>query len=142
MRSVRQSLLFFPISILVTYGFAPGDLSFGNRAKIDSSRYHRKPRNYWRDLENVTVELRSFWAKVNVNVDEHELPPIPNEAILNHFGRNDLRWAIVTQGGLGLGLNMNVRKCTNTSWNNFVLRRSRDTGLSTWWCCYDSREMG
>jgi len=85
----------------------------------------RRPRFYWQSVENVEKELRDFWIHVGVTIPE---PPIntttttttnnnnntitkksnnqkahplciPNETLLNYFGRHDLRAAIVAHGG-------------------------------------------
>ena len=63
----------------------------------------RKPRFYWHDKENMKKELTSFWEEdLNVtltNFFPNQPPPIPSEFLLNHFNRNDLRWAIAQMGG-------------------------------------------
>jgi hypothetical protein len=64
----------------------------------------RKPKNqkrksaFWADINNIENELRFFWSSVNVNISATEPPPIPNEALLNHFERHDLRYAIAKKG--------------------------------------------
>jgi hypothetical protein len=76
---------------------------------------NRKPRFYWKDVQNIEQELRGQWEAAlmlgNRGDDDverndgaaallHKLlppdrpPPIPNEALLNHWKRNDLRAAI------------------------------------------------
>lgn len=70
------------------------------RAKRSSnSSPKRRPRGYWSDKPNVIKELREFWEDLDAPVEHSKLPPIPNEALLNHFKRNDLRWAIASHGG-------------------------------------------
>ena len=64
------------------------------------SQSKRRPRGYWSNTQNVLNELLQFWADVNVPIEpDTALPPIPNESLLNHFRRHDLRWAIASQGG-------------------------------------------
>lgn len=58
----------------------------------------RRPKFYWQSIDNVRLELASFWVECGVHVDQ-SLPPIPNEKILNFFGLNGLRWAIAQLGG-------------------------------------------
>ena len=58
----------------------------------------RRPKFYWQSIDNVRLELSSFWAERGVYVDQRH-PPIPNERILNFFGLNGLRWAIAQLGG-------------------------------------------
>jgi hypothetical protein len=64
---------------------------------------NRRPRNYWMDPENLRAELCDFWQKCGVpietNGEQPQLPTIPNEVLLMHFGRNDLRAAISKNGG-------------------------------------------
>lgn len=61
----------------------------------------RHPSGYWADKSNVLSELNGFWSDVNVPSQNRSLalPPIPSEALLNHFERHDIRWAIVFHGG-------------------------------------------
>jgi len=59
----------------------------------------RRPRSFWSDIHNIEAELRKFWIDLNVPIPKNEPPPIPNEALLNHFERNDLRYAIANMGG-------------------------------------------
>lgn len=58
---------------------------------------NRHPPGYWQDLGNVKMELVHFWT--NLGVPSKQPPLIPNEALLNHFERNDLRYVIVSYGG-------------------------------------------
>ena len=55
----------------------------------------RRPRGYWSDIANVEGEIIRFWT----NVGGPPSNAIPSEGLLNHFGRNDLRWAISRHGG-------------------------------------------
>mmetsp|Transcript_16099 Transcript_16099/g.24157 ORF Transcript_16099/g.24157 Transcript_16099/m.24157 type:complete len:610 (-) Transcript_16099:2030-3859(-) len=59
----------------------------------------RRPSSFWADLNNIETELRLFWSSLNVPIPIDEPPPIPNEALLNHFERHDLRYAIANKGG-------------------------------------------
>mmetsp|Transcript_36530 Transcript_36530/g.79901 ORF Transcript_36530/g.79901 Transcript_36530/m.79901 type:complete len:461 (-) Transcript_36530:556-1938(-) len=60
----------------------------------------RRPNGYWSDRDNLRKEIEMFWHDVGVTTTSPPtLSPIPNEALLNHFGRNDLRWAIARHGG-------------------------------------------
>jgi hypothetical protein len=59
------------------------------------------PRYYWSDISNVRGEFHAFWRDL-LGDDEYSMegpPTIPNEALLNHVERNDLRYAIVLYGG-------------------------------------------
>ena len=58
---------------------------------------NRRPRHYWADIDTVKDEFRLFWIHLGVTPDQP--PAIPSESLLNHFGRNDLRYAIVSYGG-------------------------------------------
>jgi hypothetical protein len=60
---------------------------------------NRHPRNYWYSTANLQKELTQFWTDHNVPLPHTNSPPIPSEYILNFFGRNDLRWGIVQNGG-------------------------------------------
>jgi hypothetical protein len=66
------------------------------RRKIQNPR---RPRAFWKDIHNIQNELRLFWSSVNVDINPSQPPPIPNEALLNHFERHDLRYAIANMGG-------------------------------------------
>jgi hypothetical protein len=62
----------------------------------------RKPKNrhapgYWQNITNVEIEFEQFWSNLGVNTSRP--PTIPNEALLNHFERNDLRYVVVSHGG-------------------------------------------
>ncbi|CAJ1936213.1 unnamed protein product [Cylindrotheca closterium] len=59
----------------------------------------RKPRGYWKNIENIEKEIRTQWISVNVNIPSDQPPPIPNESLLNYWERNDLRYAIYQFGG-------------------------------------------
>lgn len=59
----------------------------------------RRPRYYWRDVANVEYELREFWSQLQIHIPKTEPPPIPNESLLRHMGRHNLRAAIVAHGG-------------------------------------------
>jgi len=77
----------------------------GAKPQTRERQFRRKPRNrhprgYWQDIENVKTELCQFWTNLGVTPLEPASPPIiPNETLLNHFGRNDLRYVIVYYGG-------------------------------------------
>jgi hypothetical protein len=59
----------------------------------------RKPNYYWNNIENVRQALTEFWGNLNVSSFPENLPPIPSEALLNHFERYDLRRVIAKYGG-------------------------------------------
>ena len=59
----------------------------------------RRPTHYWKRKKNLLFELRQLWEDVNVSIPLDQLPPIPNESLLNYWGRHDLRAAIVANGG-------------------------------------------
>lgn len=59
----------------------------------------RRPSAFWADISNIENELRLFWDSVNILIDNNSPPPIPSEALLNHFERHDLRYAIANMGG-------------------------------------------
>lgn len=59
----------------------------------------RKPRGYWQNVNNIENEIREFWHNLNVEISQNEPPTIPNEALLSHFSRHDLRYAIYSHGG-------------------------------------------
>lgn len=62
-------------------------------------RFPRRPSAFWKDINNIESELRRFWNDVSVTIDSTKPPPLPSEAILNHFERHDLRYAIANMGG-------------------------------------------
>mmetsp|Transcript_5972 Transcript_5972/g.8692 ORF Transcript_5972/g.8692 Transcript_5972/m.8692 type:complete len:575 (-) Transcript_5972:67-1791(-) len=62
-------------------------------------RRPRRPSCYWADISNIEHELRLFWEEANVPIPTAKPPAIPSEALLNHFERNDLRYAIANMGG-------------------------------------------
>ena len=59
----------------------------------------RRPSAYWQEIENIDSELRSFWESIGIDVNDESPLAIPNEALLNHFDRHDLRYAIANFGG-------------------------------------------
>ena len=79
---------------------------------------NHKPRNYWKDINNIEKELREQWKSVLIPYSEEKEkkqsieniadrllpndrpPPIPNDTLLAHWQRNDLSWAIRTFGRL------------------------------------------
>lgn len=71
------------------------------------SKRNRKPRYYWSQRSNLEREFRSFWTDdCGIDVEmigtaKGDAPPptIPNETLLMHFRRHDLRGAIVANGG-------------------------------------------
>jgi hypothetical protein len=58
----------------------------------------RRPRYFWLDRTNLCHELYHFWSSLGISTDPSH-PAIPNERLLMHFGRHDLRAAIVKNGG-------------------------------------------
>lgn len=62
---------------------------------------NRRPKYYWTNLKNVKSELRQFWSELEVTltVTPRGPPPIPNDQLLNHYERHDLRAAIYNHGG-------------------------------------------
>ena len=63
------------------------------------SSINRKPRHYWSSIANVEREFRAFWLELNVKTPPKKPPTIPNQALLVHLGRNDLRSVIAKYGG-------------------------------------------
>jgi len=50
-------------------------------------------------MENIEEGFREFWTHdCKLNLDTNVTPPIPSEGLLNHFGRYDLKNAIVPFG--------------------------------------------
>jgi hypothetical protein len=75
-----------------------------------SVHQNRKPRGYWKSVANIDRELRDQWLEAigatnNNSTSSDDLysllypPPVPNEALLNHWNRHDLRNAIRSLGG-------------------------------------------
>lgn len=74
-----------------------------------SVHQNRKPRGYWKSVANIDRELRDQWLEaidtINRKSKSDDLfsllypPPLPNEALLNHWNRHDLRNAIRSFGG-------------------------------------------
>jgi hypothetical protein len=66
---------------------------------------NRRPKYYGTDLKTVERELREFWtsngdATIAATVGDNIEPPlIPNNQLLNHYQRHDLRAAIYAHGG-------------------------------------------
>jgi hypothetical protein len=60
---------------------------------------NRRPKYYWTDLKNVERELREFWISSEVIAAKGEPILIPNNQLLNHYQRHDLRAAIYAYGG-------------------------------------------
>lgn len=56
----------------------------------------RRPKYYWSDPSNLRSELCEFWKNCGV---ETVGPTIPNEVLLMHYERHDLRAAIAKNGG-------------------------------------------
>jgi hypothetical protein len=63
----------------------------------------RRPRHYWTDPDNLRNELCQFWQSRGVSIEENgnkiRVPTIPNEVLLMHYKRHDLRAAISKYGG-------------------------------------------
>lgn len=70
-----------------------------HRRQIRRQPESRRPSNYWKRKKNLLFELRQLWINVNVSIPQGQPPPIPNETLLNYWGRHDIRAAIVTNGG-------------------------------------------
>jgi hypothetical protein len=69
------------------------------RTRRRQSSEKRKPRNYWSSIANVEHEFRAFWLDLNVIVPPRKPPTIPNQTLLVHLGRHDLRSVIMKYGG-------------------------------------------
>lgn len=69
------------------------------RTRRRQSSEKRKPRNYWSNIANVEHEFRAFWLDLNVIVPPRKPPTIPNQTLLVHLGRHDLRSVIMKYGG-------------------------------------------
>lgn len=77
-----------------------GDAPQRRVRQVRKKSQSRRPPCYWQDIENVERELCEFWSHLGIKLpDNGEPPTIPNEALLNHFERNDLRYAIVSYRG-------------------------------------------
>lgn len=59
----------------------------------------RRPRYFWLDPVNLRRELCQFWANCGVQTTDRRRPAIPNEVLLMHYERHDLRAAIAKNGG-------------------------------------------
>jgi hypothetical protein len=65
---------------------------------------NRRPRNYWTQPDNLAREIRLFWANdcglgrhnATLKYDENM---IPNESLMNYYGRHDMRAAFASLGG-------------------------------------------
>jgi len=66
-----------------------------------TTRTRRHPRGYWADINNIRTEILAFWSSLSIPIpiSEQSKPPIPNESLLNHFLRHDLRYGIASHGG-------------------------------------------
>lgn len=63
---------------------------------------NRRPKFYWTNHGNLKRELEQFWVDCGVEKSSERsrsVVLIPSEILLYHYGRHDLRAAIVTQGG-------------------------------------------
>jgi hypothetical protein len=67
---------------------------------------NRKPKYYWSDLANLRTELDIFWKDRGVVVGKGSAKKsrmgrvvIPNETLLLHYRKHDLRGAIASHGG-------------------------------------------
>jgi hypothetical protein len=60
---------------------------------------NRRPKYYWLDANNLRNELVAFWKERGVKLSKYQAPPIPNEVLLMHYKRHDLRAAISKNGG-------------------------------------------
>lgn len=68
--------------------------------------HNRKPKYYWSDLENLWTELDTFWKDRGIVVGKGSAKKnrvgrvvIPNETLLLHYRKHDLRGAIASHGG-------------------------------------------
>ena len=68
------------------------------KQKRRKPKNQKRPSAFWADINNIEKELRLFWSSVSVSISASEPPPIPNEALLNHYERHDLRYAIAKKG--------------------------------------------
>ena len=66
--------------------------------QIRKKAVDRKPRYYWLDRMNLHREFVDFWSNLGVSTNDTS-PTIPNESLLMHYERHDLRAAIVKNGG-------------------------------------------
>jgi hypothetical protein len=60
---------------------------------------NRRPRHYWSDPNNFKAELEQFWSDCGVDPSDYPTLLIPNEGLLVHYGRHDLRAALSSAGG-------------------------------------------
>lgn len=59
---------------------------------------NRRPRYYWTNPKNIRREVEQFWT--DCGLESRDLPlMIPNESLLHHYGRHDLRAALQSAGG-------------------------------------------
>jgi hypothetical protein len=66
------------------------------KRQIRRKTVQRRPRFYWLDPINLRRELRQFWRNAGLETDSLT---IPNEVLLMHYQRHDLRAAISKHGG-------------------------------------------
>lgn len=63
---------------------------------------NRRPRNYWSNPKNLLQEIQTFWV-VDCGIPSNDINAfplmIPNEILLHHYGRHDLRAALSSAGG-------------------------------------------
>ena len=89
----------------------------GRKAQLRRKPIHRRPKYYWTNPTNLRFELHEFWSNphgrstlshgndsvgggtTTTDDDGRVVVLIPNESLLCHFGRHDLRAAIASQGG-------------------------------------------
>mmetsp|Transcript_29872 Transcript_29872/g.45815 ORF Transcript_29872/g.45815 Transcript_29872/m.45815 type:complete len:427 (-) Transcript_29872:1240-2520(-) len=84
---------------LRSFSSVPGEISLKRKRQARRKPVNRRPKYYWNNISNIEAELRAFWEYAEVKIAPDEPPVIPNETLLNHFERYDLKNAIVIQGG-------------------------------------------
>eukprot|EP00977_Amphora_coffeiformis_P009896 scaffold2290_cov170-Amphora_coffeaeformis.AAC.16 len=63
---------------------------------------NRRPRYYWTNPKNIRREIEQFWSDCGLDSTsstKNNPLMIPNESLLHHYGRHDLRAALQSAGG-------------------------------------------
>jgi hypothetical protein len=90
----------------------------------------RKPRNYWKNIQNIERELRNQWMVAlgcDVRSDQSQQylpvnkpPPIPNYTLLYHWERNDLATVVRNVGILELSYELGGATVVPGKWKEAV----------------------
>lgn len=90
------------------------------KQKRRKPKNQKRPSAFWANIKNVEFELRLFWSSVNVPISSSEPPPIPNETLLNHYERHDLRYAIAKKGRKALSQELGKAKIIPGKWSDAI----------------------